>query len=380
MKDTLEKTTETSNAAQMEALECAGKYAASLGMASQERIRESIDNSPRMMAQGRFLARIQPNIRKSVPEAGGEAPVQRKTWSRGKVDGKQTDVTWTTSDVGGSTVGVKMVADPLGPEHLQGGPPKTGAQYPLMSQLPTDPSLDGSSKYIRGHLLNDNLGGPGEAENLFPLTGYANHEHERVIESQVKEWVNVRKQWARYEVNVTPAKIDLPNKTVNATFNCTADLLDPAQGMKSVHRISAQIPSIYKNPLIADDKNASKAVGYPGAGLEASSYIPLESTSKNEKEYRFTDELFDLIQRFSTTYQMENIIKGFEKIAGIGEGLEKHFVIFAIDALANGNQPQALTTSQKAQLSKLNAKTAEIVSNFHKYMMAEFVSDLQKQQ
>lgn len=47
------------------------------------------------------------------------------------------------------------------------------------------------SYYVRGHLLNENLGGPGNTwDNLTPLTQAANGEHKRQFENIVKRTVN----------------------------------------------------------------------------------------------------------------------------------------------------------------------------------------------
>ena len=62
--------------------------------------------------------------------------------------------------------------------------------------------------FIRGHLLNysptKSLGGPGEPRNLFPITGQANKDHERSVESHVKDLVHDPPfPVVRYEVSVT---------------------------------------------------------------------------------------------------------------------------------------------------------------------------------
>ena len=41
-----------------------------------------------------------------------------------------------------------------------------------------------SEKYVSGHLLNNKLGGPGRAHNLFPITAYANQQHNRAGRQQ----------------------------------------------------------------------------------------------------------------------------------------------------------------------------------------------------
>ena len=112
-------------------------------------------------------------------------PVDNFSMSRESLDGHRTRVNWETNTIEGNKVGVKMKAL-IGPEHRQGGPPKTSALKGLMEKLVTNPSESNDNKYIKGHLLNDNVGGPGEDYNLFPITAAANKEHERSIESSVK--------------------------------------------------------------------------------------------------------------------------------------------------------------------------------------------------
>ena len=115
-------------------------------------------------------------------------------------DGKPGHTTevkfWTTGLTGAGApfpVGAKMVAAPLGPDHPLGTAPSQ--QEELMAMLPGD--------YIRGHLLNEQLGGPGEIRNLYPITRSANATHASQIERYVKKWVNEDRYWVRYSVEVT---------------------------------------------------------------------------------------------------------------------------------------------------------------------------------
>lgn len=115
----------------------------------------------------------------------------------GDLEGRKTKVDFWTRELnipagGPVPVGAKMVASPLGPDHPMGTPPN--AHDALMEFLPSD--------YIRGHLLNENLGGPGEVRNLFPITRSANATHEAHMEKWVKKWVNDDKYWVEYSVTV----------------------------------------------------------------------------------------------------------------------------------------------------------------------------------
>ncbi len=149
---------------------------------------------------------------------------------------KDTKLTHKTGSLGGDTVGVGMTIDWLGATWAAknpGTPPKSGVQDTLMSKLETDPSERSPDKYIRGHLLNEHIGGKGDANNLFPITANANSRHLHSTESRIKTWVLDKKQWARYEVNVSrgATKLDSSDITqnyVDAKFDCTVVLKDAA--------------------------------------------------------------------------------------------------------------------------------------------------------
>ncbi|MET0135043.1 MAG: DUF6531 domain-containing protein, partial [Kibdelosporangium sp.] len=74
--------------------------------------------------------------------------------------------------------------------------PITGEQYGEnnLSQDLADhleaKNMDPGTQWIKGHLENDNLGGPGTADNLTPLTSQANSAHKNGVESSVKELVD----------------------------------------------------------------------------------------------------------------------------------------------------------------------------------------------
>ena len=159
-----------------------------------------------------------------------------------------------TRSLGGDTVGVGMSIDWLNDKwrrSFPGSPPRSGAQSTLMSKLATDPNQSSPDKYIRGHLLNEHIGGVGDATNLFPITGNANSRHLHSTESTVKRWVNVPTNWVFYEVTVDgiSSRLNSSDRTknyVNATFNCRAILKDD-DGNEKDNFITA-ITSTYQVP------------------------------------------------------------------------------------------------------------------------------------
>ena len=340
------------------------------------------DGAEHELLQGKFAVKF-PAQRQSQPSAvESNQAIQRQVWSTGALDNRQTDVSWATSkiqgDVTNTTVGIKMVANPLGPDHLQGGPPKSGAQKGLMRQLPTDPKLQTDQKYIRGHLLNDNVGGPGEDFNLFPITGEANHQHEHFIESTVKSWVNDQKQWVKYTVEAKPVKVDLQAKTINADFDCEAQLLNPANAMQPMDTVKATIPSIYKGRPPIDGSKAKSSGNLAPVGPQAAKHNPLLSLAKkNAHEYKLDDKVFQAIQEWASMYSGKEIID-FQKIETIGKALGALFEDVLEDALKFGNLPQTLDKAQKANLTKLNKKADKLIENFHGLIKKDFGEEFLK--
>ena len=163
---------------------------------------------------------------------------------------KEWKVTRVTGNVGGATVGMLMSVEGLSKKHPAGTGPGSGEQSALMDQLITKPKTSSEEKYIRGHLLNEKLGGLGVAENMFPLTGNANKNHLTFVESDVKSWVENPKNSATYEVKVASVQVNLNGKEkdarnyVNCHFVCKAELIDPKG--KVTKTVSKSIPSEYK--------------------------------------------------------------------------------------------------------------------------------------
>lgn len=317
---------------------------------AQLQLQRAMDSSPGVILQ----RKVQESMQSSFV-------TQRQAWSRGAVDNKSTDVDWKVGKLGGDTVGVEMTANPLGPEHLQGGPPKSGAQNSLMNKLPTDPSLSNPDKYIRGHLLNDNVGGPGDDFNLFPITANANKEHERVIESKVKSWVNDEKQWVFYTVKVDSINDQLKNGYVNANFNCEASILDPTNN-KKLQTISAQINSIYSKNLSTDEKNAADGGVRAVKGSQASSYAPLLSKSKKLQQLMDEETLLHLSYLLNDNKDGGKLLrKALLEYQGIGNG--------TIDSLRKWEPDNEIAKTVKSAITR-------VVNNIGENDLLDIISDI----
>ena len=105
-----------------------------------------------------------------------------------------------TADGGGK----EAVASILSQDHPVGTVPAD--KPPIWKNLGS--LISNSPYYIRGHLLNENLGGPGRSYNLTPITSKANSDHKIEVENPVKDWVNVKQNVASYSVKaIYPASV-----------------------------------------------------------------------------------------------------------------------------------------------------------------------------
>lgn len=150
-----------------------------------------------------------------------------------------TDVLIEPQDltINGTTteVGKRMFARRLSQDHPVGMMAnKDSRQDTLMGDLAKS-SGSAKTQYIKGHLLNDNLGGPARTENLFPITMQANSDHISWVEKYVKAEVAagyVMEYCVDVENVVTsPAAIVGTTRngfTVNATLKCHTAKLDLA--------------------------------------------------------------------------------------------------------------------------------------------------------
>ncbi|MEB3279642.1 MAG: DUF4157 domain-containing protein [Lyngbya sp.] len=175
-------------------------------------------------------------------------------------NGFEQKVIFTAGEINSHPVGKVMEAQQLGPNHPQGGPPSGSNLKEIMKDLDTDPKLSNENKYIKGHLLNDNLGGPGDDNNLYPITAAANKMHENKVESTVKKWVNNEGYWVYYKVKVDQKNVKIVNKEIkeiNADFICEANRLDADGKRAKLGALNTTIHSEFKAVKQSSVGNAS---------------------------------------------------------------------------------------------------------------------------
>jgi hypothetical protein len=181
---------------------------------------------------------------------GGESAVQLKTevkWQSQTFKYKGKD----DNSIKQKEVGRVMEAtlDPSTP--IEGGDARTSFQKDMYDSL-THFWNPGAKHWVRGHLLNANLGGPNVAPNLFPITGYANGDHLNYVENHVKKWV-IDGNEVRYKIiatqnggNVTVGdEADVPNAA--GSFECYAETTGD-EDKKVIHRVINSIPVKRNSP------------------------------------------------------------------------------------------------------------------------------------
>lgn len=231
--------------------------------------------------------------------------------------GRITQIAFKSENLHGEgEVGVAMEAWPLGPDHPKGSGPS--GQESLMSLLPTNPKVYRASdqRYIRGHLLNDNLGGPGQPVNLFPITAQANTRHHSAIESDVKQWVNEKRYWAKYSVyveNIGALKaIPGGKQSIDAKIRAEASVLDTELEPIPALTRKVTITSTYK----IGDVDTIKVVQEEDKALLA------------EQKAREIDKAADV--QLSSRHRDRQQTFDAGMYADIGRGISKHGSLVAV--------------------------------------------------
>lgn len=140
----------------------------------------------------------------------GASPSESKT-EKNVAPGKvKSMVRWTPESENGETT---MTATPLASNDLGGGatPQEESSEWQGVKPGVLKRRRPGGGcvrLYVRGHLLNHNLGGPGTNKNLRPITYRANSNHLKQIEQPLKDLMAKGKQsnviYVNYTVKVLP--------------------------------------------------------------------------------------------------------------------------------------------------------------------------------
>ena len=165
----------------------------------------------------------------TIVGSGGETISSLVTWSGGSL----------SLNGPSHPVGSVMTALPLAKD-LDTGDSNTSSINSIMGPLPTGSGWGVNERFIAGHLLNNNVGGPNRAENLFPITEQANRDHLNWVERFVKQDID-NGFVGKYEVRVTGVNKQLWDdgiESVDANFVCSYQRISmKKQPMGTKHEI-----------------------------------------------------------------------------------------------------------------------------------------------
>jgi hypothetical protein len=136
-------------------------------------------------------------------------------------------------------------------------------QTPMMDALRKHYVINGGD-LVKGHLLNDNLGGKALSNNLFPITRAANKQHLVTTENYAKKelWTNSRPLW--YTVDVT----GVPNATKpQHAFSVALGEWNMATGKEGPKVVGGNIVSNMGDPRDMDGANPDDLDSYSAGTL-----------------------------------------------------------------------------------------------------------------
>jgi hypothetical protein len=110
--------------------------------------------------------------------------------------------------------------------------------------------------YVQGHLLNENLGGPGMRFNLLPITKAANNKHKDVVETTLKDMV-----------------------TSGEVISYTVKALDPPPKGKNPRRAELEAKAKLR-PDEVDELESLKALAKLPSGFKCTAYVLKPDSSK----------------------------------------------------------------------------------------------------
>ncbi|MCZ7558492.1 MAG: DUF4157 domain-containing protein [Bacteroidia bacterium] len=102
----------------------------------------------------------------------------------------KSEIKHTPDSAGPTTFGTFARGYKLAKGKFEQGSTPTAAKHNIYDVLDQRRMAGGASYYVRGHLLNEHLGGKGVWNNLTPLSRDGNHKHEEQVESLTKAAVD----------------------------------------------------------------------------------------------------------------------------------------------------------------------------------------------
>lgn len=220
----------------------------------------------------------------------------------------RTKIEWKAID-SSSLLGTEVTATVLGPDHTLGGEPQSGANKEWNKAV-KKLSKEANKAYIAGHLLNHNLGGPGnDQRNLTAIPAAANTKQSKDSEEEVKKLVNEEYRFVFYNVKVDYADATKGNETfryankITSTW-CPVDHSGAKQGTMSKSVVDIESPfsdgsaTLQKNTnKFEGEKSAQAEVGDDDMVLNNAGYLKIAVSVRSQLELRFTKIKNDLDQQ-----------------------------------------------------------------------------------
>jgi hypothetical protein len=175
-------------------------------LATYEAINEADNGDHPIVDNRKFNAGAKPNPHGAAGTHDTGLGVERGVQHDGGQHnlGFATTVNWSAPTSDGEHQDGTAMSALLGPDHKRGSAPGSSGDW--VDRRVKLSAASGKHDYIAGHLLNHNLGGPGNAaENLAAIPSEINKAHSAQIEEDVKTQVNERGAWGQYDVNITHA-------------------------------------------------------------------------------------------------------------------------------------------------------------------------------
>jgi hypothetical protein len=138
----------------------------------------------------------------------------------------------------------------------------------------------GASYYIRGHLLNHNIGGPGTWPNMVPLSRQGNSTHESTVENQVKAAFDAGAV-IEYSVHPSPQKFNGGASSIKAEIDSSDDDAQSKVDKKQIVDIEANVPQTLIIKAYTLRKNANNQFERDHTIVDLTVTNPVERTNNS---------------------------------------------------------------------------------------------------
>jgi hypothetical protein len=211
------------------------------------------------------------NLRKFTAKLfGADVPV----WQPPNLTGKNT-----------AGFGISMEAECLTRNKINKGSEPTTAQHETYDILNQRRGEGGASYYIRGHLLNEKLGGKGVWENMTPLSRPGNSEHEARLESLVKAAVDSGAIIQYYVKPVYGSRSDKDSLKAEIEKDTSKNDVDKTK-IKEIVEAEDWVPKALDCHIQRKEKDGSSGFKTIGSPLP---WMVLNNVARQAKDYFLKD-------------------------------------------------------------------------------------------